>query len=246
MRCPASIPAHRPPRLTWCAALLAVLMVLAIGRAALAQNSIYIDAGSTGSVRSLAIVQDAATGTASNTVGGTSGTGTPFTVTGAWHDVALSQTGARNTLQGSLTAAASASSNDFGATFTGGGNIITILAYSDTGGGGTSFQVASAGNSTAQYGVYSNVAGSSVSTTINSVAGGGVYVQQTGSGAVGLTVNGGGYTLGPAANAVPTPFATFFAGTGPGVAVYQSAATPLNATVTATSNGYGATIVHGP
>lgn len=224
-----------------------LLAAVAVAPAAHAQNSIRIDAATAGSVGSLVITQDSAN--PSNSVSGAGGGTTDFAVTGAWSAVAISQTGANNTLGGAITNQVSGTgSNSFTATFTGGGNNVNTLVHVETGATGNSFTLNAAGSTNLQYGVYSTAAGSSVATTLSNIAagGGGVYVEQAGTGAnatVSLTVNGGGFKLGSLTSpSIAAPLQTFFSGTAPGVALYQTGSSAITATVTPTANGYTASI----
>ena len=233
---------HRLPAATLLAGLLCVMTPLSAG----AGNAIYIDAGSDGSTGSIAIIQDK--DNASNTVSGAGGMTTPFTVNGAWGNMSISQSGAHNALQGSITNQVSGSgSNSFAVTQTGGGNTVDAMVSADIGATGNSFQLNAQGSSNLHIGVYSTAVGSSVNTTISNVAagGGGVYVQQAGTGAnaaVDLTVKGGGFSLGNLSSpTIATSLAGFF-NTSPGVAVYQTGSAAITATVTPSSNGYTAAI----
>ena len=211
-----------------------------------AGNAIFIDAGTSGSTSAIAIIQDSSN--ASNTVSGLGGAGTPFTVNGAWGTVSMSQSGAHNVLQGNITNRVSgAGSNSFTVTQTGGGNSVDATVFADTGATGNSFQLNTQSSGNLLVGIYSTAVGSSVNATISNVAagGGGVYVQQAGTGsnaAVELTVNGGGFSLGNLSTPTITAPLTGFFSTPPGVAVYQTGSAAIIATVTPSANGYTAAI----
>lgn len=225
---------------TRCAAatLLAVAALLVLARPGRAQNLIFIDAGTTGSVGSLAIVQDPAN--PSNTLAGSSNGSVAFPVTTSLASLAVTQTGPGNSMVGSVA---------------GTRNALVVTTGMISGSGGSNLLTTAAGSSGAQvqYAVFSEATttASTVTATLNSVTGG-VYVQQGATGAVDLTVNGGGYTLGHLTT-MPNPSATttppgvpagFYTGGNPGVAVYQSGNGAITAVVTATSSGYTAAITN--
>jgi hypothetical protein len=219
------------------ATLLAVAALLILARPGRAQNLIFIDAGTTGSVGSLAIVQDPAS--PSNILAGSSNGSVAFPVTTSLTSLAVTQSGAGNTMVGSVAGTRNALVVTTGMISGGGSNLLTTAA------GSSGAQV--------QYAVFSEATttASTVTATLNSVTGG-VYVQQGATGAVDLTVNGGGYTLGHLAT-MPNPGATtappgvpagFYTGGNPGVAVYQSGNGGITAVVTATAGGYTAAITN--
>lgn len=97
------------------------LLAIAPPNAALAGNFINIDAGTTGSVSTLAITQDATA--ASNTISGAAGAAAPFTVAGSWSSIAINQGGAGNQLTGAIrTSGKLPAGNSFSARYTGGAN----------------------------------------------------------------------------------------------------------------------------
>ncbi len=104
----------------WLALLTAVLP-----RGAQASNFINIDAGSSGSVASLAITQDA--DAPSNTISATAGLSAPFAASGAWNSIAISQGGADNKLSGTIrTSATQPAANSFSASYSGGANTHSV------------------------------------------------------------------------------------------------------------------------
>ena len=224
---------------TRCAAatLLAVAALLVLAQPGRAENLIFIDAGTTGSLGSLAIVQDPAN--PSNTLAGSSDGSVAFPVTTSLASLAVTQSGAGNTMVGSVAGTRNA----------------LVVTTNMRSGGGSNLLTAAAGSSGAQvqYAVFSEATttASTVTATLNSVTGG-VYVQQGAAGAVDLTVNGGVYALGHLAT-MPNPGATtappgvpagFYTGGNPGVAVYQSGNGTIGAVVTATGAGYTAAITN--
>nr|WP_294545506.1 hypothetical protein [uncultured Rhodopila sp.] len=125
--------------------LTATTILAALGSPAFAAsfNDINIDAtgtaGNTGSVTSLAILQDttgttAATGTGTtvnNLVSGETTAGhadktQALAVRGAWKSISITQNGANNSFSGSLKTAAGSTNATLAATYTGGGNVHSL------------------------------------------------------------------------------------------------------------------------
>ncbi len=222
--------------------IAATLLLLPQAGPARDGNFLFIDACTSGALGDLTIAQDAAPAANSNSIAGTGGA--PFAVTTAMARLAILQSGPANTITGSIAPLGGATGNAF----------VAVTALSSAA-GGSNLLAASVGNGTpAQYALYSQASTATVvKATLNAVAGG-VYVQQdTGGGAVDLTVNGGDgagnfYPLGhlatmPGGTATPTGVpAGFFTTGNPGVAVYQSGATGITAVITPTSPNYTVSI----
>ena len=218
--------------------------MLAMARPSAAANLLFIDAGTSGALGDLAIMQDATPGANSNTISGP-GAG-PFTVTASMARLAIIQSGPGNTLAGTITPLSGGTGNAFVAT----------TALSSGTGGSTLLTTAIGSTTQAQYALYSQAtAATIVKATLNNVVGG-VYVQQdTGGGNVDLTVNGSdgagnAYPLGhlatmPNGATTPTgvPGGVFTTG-NPGVALYQSGATGLTAVITPTGANYTVSITN--
>lgn len=219
-------------------ALAAIALLFTSAGAIRAENLIFIDAGTTGSVGTLDVIQDSAT--PSNTLAGSTDGLVAFPVTTSLASLGVIQAGPGNTMIGSVA---------------GTRNALVVTTSLISGVNGSNLLTASAGDPGAQvqYAVFSQAktTASTVTATLNSVVGG-VYVQQAATGDVDLTVNGGGYTLGNLST-MPNPGATttppgvpngFFTSGNPGVAVYQSGTGKITATVTATGSGYTAVITN--
>lgn len=113
-------PSHLRSRALSACALGALALAMA-GPALAANNTIRLDLGTAGSVKTLTITQDVVNNSNTITADGTAGGG-QLPVHGKWNSVSISQAGAGNVLEGAITGTAGSTTASLALAYSGGAN----------------------------------------------------------------------------------------------------------------------------
>lgn len=176
-------------------ALFATTILVWVASPAFADiNSIRIDVGSGGTVKTLSINQDDAS--LGNQVGGNLAGTTSLPVRGTWKSIAITQGGALNTVYGSLKATGGSSNATVAATYSGGNNTHALAIGATTAPADPSVTIAVTNTGVSANTITDTLNGNALTYNL-ALAGTGNTVTNAvaASGAVTLTQGGGGYGI---------------------------------------------------
>jgi hypothetical protein len=171
-----------------------ILMGLAVPAFAQAVNDIWIDAASSGSVKTLAITQDAANPT--NQVAGNAAGSSVFPVVGPWKTISINQQGGTNLFYGSMASHSGSTTASLAASYTGGNNTQSLTIGGTTPPSNPAVSIAVDNTGIGANTITDTLDGSSLAYNL-AVTGTGNSITNSvaATGAVTLTQGGGGYGI---------------------------------------------------